>query len=444
MHEPRWSKQSLSSWVTLGMGLTVLPLLISTVVVHVWLHRGAIDAFDDVAARFRDELTPIQRLELALWEGAAPLEEYVDSGEARHANAYRAARGAIDTQFAQLEQTLERDAQLRALVDRAAMEWTAAEHVAGSLLAAHGPRVDSGTIQELDELDARIGASVHDLRTVEREVARVLEADHASADRAYARATWASIIAAIVSLVTMALGVTLLRRILIVNVGRLVEGARRFADGDRGHRIAVQVPPELREVAGEFNRMIDRIHQVEDSLVAQARLDGLTGLPNRRAFEENLDAAFARLHRMEEPFVLVMLDIDHFKWVNDTYGHATGDDVLRSIGATLKASLREVDQAFRTGGEELAILLPGADLAGARIACERLRSAVMAMWVSADGVDVRVTASMGLAAAHPSMTASDLCLRADRALYAAKSAGRNRVFIAAAAAAEAPAASLSA
>jgi diguanylate cyclase (GGDEF)-like protein len=423
------------------MGLTVLPLLISAVVVHVWLHRGAVDAFDDVASRFRDELTPIQRLELALWEGAAPLGEYVDSGDARHADAYRAARGAIDTQFAQLERTLERDAQLRALVDRAAVEWTAAEHVAGALLAEHGPRVDSGTVREIEALDARIGASVQDLRTLEGEVSRVLEADHASAERAYTRATWASVIAAVVSLVLMALGVTLLRRILIVNLGRLVEGARRFADGDRGHRIAIQVPPELREVAGEFNRMIARIHEVEDSLVAQARLDGLTGLHNRRAFEENVDAAFARMRRMDEPFVLVMLDIDHFKWVNDTYGHATGDDVLRSIGTTLKASLREVDQAFRTGGEEFAILLPGADLAGARVACERLRSAVMAMWVSSDGIDVRVTASMGLAAAHLSMTPYDLSRAADRALYAAKAAGRNRVLTAAE---EAPPASLSA
>ena len=414
------------------MGLTVLPLLISAVVVHVWLHRGATNALDDVASRFRDELTPIQRLELALWEGAAPLEAYVDSGDARHADAYRAARGAIDTQFAELGQTLERDPKLRALVDRAAEEWTAAEHVAGSLLAEHGPRADSGTIREIDDLDARIGASVTELRTVEHEVSRVLEADHASASRAYAFATWASIIAGSISIILMALGVMLLRRMLIVNLGRLIDGARRFADGDRDHRIAVQVPPELRQVADEFNRMISRIHDVEDSLVAQARLDGLTGLPNRRAFEENLEGAFARMRRMGEPFVLVSLDVDHFKWVNDTYGHATGDDVLRSIGTTLKASTREVDQAFRAGGEEFAIILPGADLAGARVACERIRSAIMAMRVSSDGIDVRVTASMGLASAHPSMTAYDLSRTADRALYAAKDAGRNRVVVAAA------------
>ena len=276
-----------------------------------------------------------------------------------------------------------------------------------------------------------IGTTADKLRAIENGLSGIVATDHADAVRDYERARWVSVIAAGGSLLAMLMGVVIIVRVMIANVERLVDGARKFAEGDRTHRIAVSVPPELREVADEFNRMIIRIHEAEDALASQARSDVMTGLPNRRAFEEALAAAFARMRRMNELVVLLSLDIDHFKRINDTHGHAAGDEVLRVVGRTIGSAIREVDKAFRVGGEEFAVLLAGTDIPGAMIAAERLRAAIASHPASlANGQTIAVTASIGVAAADSAKAPDDLLHAADAALYAAKSAGRDRVVVA--------------
>jgi diguanylate cyclase (GGDEF)-like protein len=176
--------------------------------------------------------------------------------------------------------------------------------------------------------------------------------------------------------------------------------------------------------------MIGKINEAEGALAAQARRDPLTGLENRRAFDEAIDGSLARMRRLDEQFVVVAIDVDHFKKVNDTHGHGAGDDVLRSIGATLSSSIREVDRAFRIGGEEFVVLLADVDIAGARTAAERLHTQIGTTSVATTGTQLRVTASFGMAQAAVSSTAPALLRAADSALYAAKAAGRNRIEVA--------------
>jgi diguanylate cyclase (GGDEF)-like protein/PAS domain S-box-containing protein len=183
-----------------------------------------------------------------------------------------------------------------------------------------------------------------------------------------------------------------------------------------------------RHQAEEALRTSQRL--VEEALAAVASLDPMTGLNNRRPFDNSVRGAFARLRRLGQPFVLLTLDIDHFKKVNDTYGHSAGDDVLRAIGRTITASIREVDEAFRIGGEEFAVILAGVDMTGARLTAERLRAAIAGTTVSTEGVKVLVTASIGLAPAESAMQPEELVRSADRALYAAKAGGRNRTVVA--------------
>lgn len=162
----------------------------------------------------------------------------------------------------------------------------------------------------------------------------------------------------------------------------------------------------------------------------QAATDALTGLANRRQFEERLLAEVDRTRRFPAPLGLMMLDVDHFKNVNDRHGHQAGDDVLRAVAGTLAACARDVDVAARYGGEEMAVLLPGADVAGAMAAAERLRKAVEVLdtgILDAAGEPVRVTVSVGVAALGEGPTdGDDLVAQADAALYRAKRAGRNR------------------
>ncbi|MFT3913621.1 MAG: GGDEF domain-containing protein [Anaeromyxobacteraceae bacterium] len=159
-----------------------------------------------------------------------------------------------------------------------------------------------------------------------------------------------------------------------------------------------------------------------------ARLDPLTGIPNRRAFEETLGRAFGNARRSGLSFAVVTADLDHFKVVNDRLGHVAGDAVLSAVAGRLAAALREGDVVARVGGEEFAVVLPGAGLAEAIEVAERLRMRVAESPIMVSDDALAVTASFGCAAlAKDDEEAIALLVRADQKLYAAKTAGRNRV-----------------
>lgn len=167
----------------------------------------------------------------------------------------------------------------------------------------------------------------------------------------------------------------------------------------------------------------------EQELEQLASTDALTGLANRHTFLERLDIELARIARGGPGGMLAMLDLDHFKRVNDRYGHAAGDAVLTHLAGILRRVLRREDMAARLGGEEFALLLPGTDAAGAATLGERLRSALEQSHVETSKGEVRITTSIGLAPLVGD--ARTLLARADAALYQAKNNGRNRVVMAA-------------
>ncbi len=164
------------------------------------------------------------------------------------------------------------------------------------------------------------------------------------------------------------------------------------------------------------------------ALADLARRDALTGLANRRAFEESLQREVARARRSGGALAVVALDIDHFKRVNDTHGHAAGDVVLAEVAARAQRALRAEDLLARVGGEELAALLPGATLAAAAEVAERIRHAVCDAAIPVGTTAVDLTVSLGCASLNAEeREAAPLLARADARLYDAKRAGRNRV-----------------
>lgn len=156
--------------------------------------------------------------------------------------------------------------------------------------------------------------------------------------------------------------------------------------------------------------------------------DGLTNLANRRAFEEALAREFSRSTRYTRPLSVVIFDIDHFKKLNDTYGHLAGDAALRQLANILRGNIRRDDLASRMGGEEFALLLPEIDHPGSLVAAEKLRRLVDEHGFEYDGAAMPLTLSAGAATRQPTdHDATDLLRRADERLYDAKRAGRNRV-----------------
>ncbi len=179
------------------------------------------------------------------------------------------------------------------------------------------------------------------------------------------------------------------------------------------------------------SRDITEQKRLEADLREMAATDMLTGLPNRRHFLGQLEQENARVSRAEEKCAAVlMIDIDHFKMVNDTFGHAAGDHVLRHLATLMREDLRKIDTLGRLGGEEFAVILPGADSSAAEVFAERLRKQVAETPAVLDAWTIPLTISIGVTEIKPGdVSAGDALTRADRALYRAKECGRNRVTV---------------
>ena len=180
---------------------------------------------------------------------------------------------------------------------------------------------------------------------------------------------------------------------------------------------------ELASTNAQLVEQMETITALNQKLEVLSTIDALTGLNNRRAFEDSLAQELALVDRRSTPLSLVIVDVDHFKIINDTYGHATGDKVLQAIAALLTQSARAIDVVARIGGEEFAVILPNTDAASASVVAERMRAAV----ANDAELNMSLTISLGIATLLKQETASSLFVRADKAMYAAKDGGRNRV-----------------
>lgn len=189
----------------------------------------------------------------------------------------------------------------------------------------------------------------------------------------------------------------------------------------RRHAERLQVADDDKSV------LLGELQRQSEAFSRQAREDDLTGLGNRRAFDESLAREFARAQRSGEPLCLALLDVDHFKRVNDSYSHAAGDALLKALAGLMRSHSRDMDLVARWGGEEFALLFPNTPLPAAIQACERLRSAVESFDAGEIAPGLRITVSIGVAA-HIGMSHHErMLIRADERLYEAKQAGRNRV-----------------
>lgn len=208
--------------------------------------------------------------------------------------------------------------------------------------------------------------------------------------------------------------------------GETIEGLEAGAD-DYIIKPFDQQELQVRLRAGK--RIIDLQSELllaREELREKASKDLLTMLPNRAAITENLEREISRCHRDRRPVGVILLDLDHFKKVNDTYGHFTGDAVLRETAARLRSNIRPYDAVGRYGGEEFLVVLPNCDLEQATQQAERMRVKLQATTMLVDGRELRVSASFGVTISDCSERNCDIFVRvADEALYRAKANGRN-------------------
>ncbi|MET0071205.1 MAG: GGDEF domain-containing protein [Candidatus Thiodiazotropha sp.] len=215
------------------------------------------------------------------------------------------------------------------------------------------------------------------------------------------------------------------------------QGLRLVADDDLGMK-AVELPAIDNDSAG-YRGMRERIRELEGQVRSLQRqleverrhalIDPLTGIANRRALVERLKAEIARSQRNATPLSLVVWDIDHFKAINDRYGHPFGDDVIRCVAQAIDSHLRDSDFTARYGGEEFVSLLPDCSAGDAKCLAGKICRVIQERGCRLSDISLGLTISCGIASLHGNETAEMLFKRADDALYRAKTTGRNRVVV---------------
>lgn len=192
----------------------------------------------------------------------------------------------------------------------------------------------------------------------------------------------------------------------------------------------VFIYPILRSQVREESQLREMTHSLSkrsETLEHAALTDGLTGMQNRRYFDDALAEYLEEFRRIERPVGLMVLDLDHFKLVNDTHGHDVGDDVLRAVAQCLREFTRYHDVVARLGGEEFAVVAPNMDIDTLSKFADRIRTAISQLTISSGNIRLRVTTSIGVAVWDGRESGDEFYKRADRQLYQAKRQGRNRV-----------------
>jgi diguanylate cyclase (GGDEF)-like protein len=232
-------------------------------------------------------------------------------------------------------------------------------------------------------------------------------------------------------------------RSIVLPLQRLIRAADRVAAGDLEVTLSATRNDELGHLTQVFNQMTDRLRRSHAEIMAANEAmqqqnevlktlsitDSLTGLYNRSKLDSILTDQLARFKRSHRPFTLLMLDVDHFKTLNDTYGHISGDEILAAVARILLQSIRSIDYAARYGGDEFIIILTETSAELAWKTAERVRSQVEALHPTVKGTEIALTVSLGIVESQPEdMTATEVFARADHALYEAKRGGRNRAY----------------
>ena len=255
----------------------------------------------------------------------------------------------------------------------------------------------------IDERKAEVG---HTLPELEHDTQSMMESGLA--------VSW------IIIVVSFAVVQTTLRKV-VRPLEELSAAADRIASGDLTARARVAGDHEIARLATALNGMADELR-------ARARTDELTGLPNFRAFRERIDAEIDRVSRYPSAFGILVLDLDHFKKYNDTFGHLAGNGALQRVAEAIRETVRTVDFAARYGGEEFAVIAPEVDIPALTVIAERIRSTIELISPPAGGA--AVTVSIGAALFPLDGRDPEALFRvADERLYAAKGAGRNRVIM---------------
>jgi diguanylate cyclase (GGDEF)-like protein len=408
------------------MGAMLLALVLVTVGGLVSFLRVT-EAMNAIIGDPLEELRLTNELERRLYQAMMPPNDYLIHGTDAEREGFVRLASAVEHTFDELLSRSSLQAEQRTTLDEAQHHWHRAQGQALRILAIAEPVGDANGAALMENMDEDFERAVLLLDQLNAHIDAEIREQQAVIGSEKRRVAWL-IAAVLVGGIGIAIGSGVaLARAIFTPLGALEAGAREIGAGNLEYRLTSPMPSELRPLSESFNRMAEHLQTSQLALRELSVRDALTGLYNRREYTRRLGQEIERCRRHQYPFSVLLLDLDHFKSVNDRYGHDVGDEVLRAAAQLVRLQLRPADFVARYGGEEFIAILPDTAVAPALAAAERVRAAMEDLVVDSQR-DLHLTVSIGVAGMPDDASEAPELLKAvDIALYQAKSAGRNRV-----------------
>lgn len=391
--------------------------------------QHAATASDELIDDVMPEMHHTMLLQLLLSQAAMPPNDYLIHANPDERDQYRELVEQVNGQFEILLSLPSlREEQLNT-VNKTRQLWDKARRSGDALLALVADGQTPAAAVMMEKYDAEIEAAILSLDIMHeylgREAAEYHTRLHAIVDKNF----YSILGFSLVGLAIMLFGAYTLMRRVIGSVTLMQEGVNAFAKGDFEYRVPSQMPIELGQVAAGMNDMAEKLGASYRELERHSYRDGLTGSLNKRKLDEDIVRELSRAHRYKEQFSILLLDLDLFKQVNDSYGHQAGDEVLRQLVQRVDHQLRTADSLYRYGGEEFVVILPQTEVEGALVTAERICRSVEHATVRVDGDRfIPITVSIGVATyPQDGSDAQHLVESADKGMYRAKTLGRNCV-----------------
>ena len=419
--------QSIRLRFLVALGAMLLPLVILAVTTCISIDR-VVGAFTHVVDDPYTELRLVARTQVAVSKALMSPNDYLVHGDKKEIQSFALRSNEADRQFDQLERNLDKSDHERELIRSARDEWATGKAQALELLSISRPVGNKRAAIAMERMDKQFEKILTKLDAANR-----IFVEEAESELHNARTVRDDVILKV--WLVMLLGLTiavaagwLLLQSTVIPIQKLHHVVQQFGRGQLDQRVEIKSNDEVGKLASAFNDMANQVQSITETLTNESTHDPLTGALNRREFERQFQNMLQHAIRHNRPLTVAMIDLDHFKLINDSHGHQLGDEYLKVLCKVIESNLRPGDVFARYGGEEFVAVLPESDSMGARRVAERLRLLAAGAGIKRSGQLVSTTISIGLSTfPADGATIAELMAASDRALYGAKAAGRDRV-----------------
>lgn len=413
---------SLRNRFLLAMGIVFIPLVVVAVGSSVFLEHAG-NTLNRIVEQPVYKLQTTSRLQNQIRKTYALVRDYTVTPRYALRSQFESEAQGVEAIFAEMLEKPFFAAQEQTLLANARRDWKESVVLANVIYSSDASRA------ALFQLDQRVNQIMFTLDQMYDAYYAEINTLRAGINESEKRFLFIISASVGIGLLIAIAGAVWLARSVLMPLREFEKGVAHFSNENLSYRLTLDNHDEIGHLALEFNTMAERLLAHRQKLEELSVRDGLTGLYNRRELEKRLHEEIQRGRRYNRPLSVMMLDIDHFKNVNDRYGHQAGDEVLITVTDLIQLNVRPVDVVCRYGGEELAVILPETDEEGARIVAERIRSTVedsITTTPQGDMIHVTVSIGLGIFPGHGD-SAATLVHAADQALYTAKHEGRNVV-----------------